>query len=321
MKKTMISLFLASLIPAFGLAQVQTALPAVSNLQAGVSAVGAIGTLASPVLPQASLALPAGLSQGRTLPGVTALPSVQPVLPGVAAARPVALPAPVTQAVPSRVMPKREVASASMLQGMERLGEVRESMEKSLGSGDTMRAADISRKTFDNGAPQGATAVEEPSEPGHDLGNVTGTDISMKVYDHAIAGAIKNFVAWGVFEESKGASTLVMRRYGQTISAVFKKQEDGTFGGVISSGEGETARKTTVQLAGVDPKDKTFTLRLNGKDVVVSITAEGFSGGHFVNPTYSTVIDGKNVSYRMEVECCFGYSIQMAMMILGAYVH
>jgi len=158
-------------------------------------------------------------------------------------------------------------------------------------------------------------------EPGHELGNVTGTNIEMKVYDHAVAGAINGSVAWGFFNEAAGTSSLIMRKYGQTISAEFKRQPDKSIGGIITSGDASSQRTTSVFMAGADAANHTFTLRINEELVVVSITSEGMSNGHFVNPTYSATIGGKPVSYRIEAEGCLGYSIQMGMIILGAYAH
>lgn len=178
-------------------------------------------------------------------------------------------------------------------------------------SGETLKAADS------------AALPKEPvrEEAGHTLGNVTGTDIDMKVYDHAVAGAINGSVAWGFFDEATGISKLIMRKYDQVINAEFKKQADNSLGGVITSADGSAQRTTSIFLGKVDGANKKFTMKLNGEEITVAITAEGMNGGHFVNPTYSTTIAGKPVSYRIEVEGCFGYSINMAMIILGAYAH
>jgi len=92
-------------------------------------------------------------------------------------------------------------------------------------------------------------------------------------------------------------------------------------GGTIESGEGSFLKKTSVFFAGADMPSKTFKLKINGEEVVVSISAEKEQKGHFVNPTYSAVLGGKKVSYRIEAEGCMGYSIQMGMLILGAYAH
>jgi hypothetical protein len=163
--------------------------------------------------------------------------------------------------------------------------------------------------------------ASRPIEPGHELGNVTGTDITMKVYDHAVAGAINGAVAWGFFDEASGIAKLIIRKYGETISAEFKRQPDKSLGGVISSGDASSPRSTSVFFTGADPAARTFKLRINDEEIVVLITPEGTSNGHFVNPTFSTVIGGKPVSYKIDAEGCFGYSINMGMIILGAYSH
>jgi len=161
-----------------------------------------------------------------------------------------------------------------------------------------------------------------PVEPGQDLiGNVSGTNITMKAYDHAVAGAVNGGLVWGFFDEAAGVSRLTMRKYSQTISAEFKRQEDKSLGGVITSTDGSTQRVTSVFLAGADAVKRTFNLRINEEVVTVTVTPESMAGGHFVNPTYSAVIGGKPVSYRIEVEGCLGYSIQMGMIILGSYTH
>ena len=170
-------------------------------------------------------------------------------------------------------------------------------------------------------APDIQPPALRPVEPGHELGNVTGTDIAMKVYDHAVAGAVNGAVVWGFFNEAVGSAQLRMRKYGQEITAEFKRQPDKSYGGVITSADDSSRRSTSVFLAGVDAANRTFKLRINEEEVTVLITPEGISNGHFVNPTYSTVLGGKPVSYRIEVVCCLGYSINMSMIILSAYAH
>ncbi|OGS08844.1 MAG: hypothetical protein A2270_00050 [Elusimicrobia bacterium RIFOXYA12_FULL_51_18] len=184
------------------------------------------------------------------------------------------------------------------------------------------RTLSLAGQTPDAKTESQATPAYKPVEPGQDLvGNVTGTNIEMKAYDHTVAGIINGGIAWGFFDEAAGSSRLIMRKYGQVISAEFKKQADKSLGGVITSSDGSSQRTTSVFMAGADPAARTFKLRINEEEVVVTIVPEAMSSGHFVNPTYSAVIDGKPVSYRIEVEGCLGYSIQMGMMILGAYAH
>jgi hypothetical protein len=165
-----------------------------------------------------------------------------------------------------------------------------------------------------------AAKAAEP-EPGHELGNVTGTGIEMKVADHAIGGVINGGIVFGVFDESIGAAQLTMRKYGETIRAEFKKQADNTLGGTIVSGEGDKVRRTSVTFLGLDAPSKTMKLKIGEEEIAVTMTPEGVNSGHFVNPTFTTTIGGKEVKYRIEVECCYGYAINRAMMIPGAYAH
>lgn len=160
-------------------------------------------------------------------------------------------------------------------------------------------------------------------EPGQDLvGNVTGTGIEMKAFDHSVAGVVNGGIVWGFYDEAAGVSKLIMRKYSQVISAEFKRQADKSVGGTITSTDGSAERSTSVFLAGVDGAAKTFKLRINDEVVTVKISPESIAAnGHLVNPTYSTVLGGKAVSYRIEVEGCLGYSMQMGMIILGAYSH
>ena len=160
------------------------------------------------------------------------------------------------------------------------------------------------------------------AEEDHSLSNIRGTNIELKTYDHAIAGAIRDFVVWGYVDEASFTSDLIMRRDGQIVKATFKRQEDGRIGGQIIHTVGEAERTTEIYLGGVDPEAGQIKLLVNGQETVVSITSEGFEGSHFINPTYTTVIDGEEVSFTMENgEACFGLSMHLSMVIFGAYLH
>ena len=170
-------------------------------------------------------------------------------------------------------------------------------------------------------AVEAADDVRPTPEPGHELGSVTGTNIDMKVSDHAIAGALNGGIAFLIYEESVGVARLALRKYGETIQAEFKQQEDDTLGGVITSGKDDTLRTTKVNFVGLDPATSTFRLQVGEEELTVSITNEGTVGEHMKNPTFSTTIAGQPVSYRVEVECCYGYAVFISMAMLGGYVH
>jgi hypothetical protein len=188
------------------------------------------------------------------------------------------------------------------------------------GACSTEATVDVSGGS-ESAAVQTTGEVKPAAEPGHELGSVTGTNIDMKVYDHAMAGALNGGVAFIVYEESEGGSRLTLRKYGETIQAEFKEQADNTLGGVITSGQNEQARTTKVEFVGLDSASNTFKLQIGDEEVTVAITTEGTVGGHMKNPTFSTTIAGQPVSFRVEVECCYGYAIFASMAILGGYAH
>jgi len=157
------------------------------------------------------------------------------------------------------------------------------------------------------------------AEDGQELTTIRGTNIDMKIYDHAMAGSIKDFVAWGFFDEAAGTSELIIRKYGQTFKTVFNKQENGKFGGTITFTRDNVTQNVGIEFGKVDPQKKEIYLKVNNEDVVITVVPESMNGGHMVNPTFTTTLKGETVSYVLGGESCFGKSSFFAMMILGAY--
>lgn len=155
----------------------------------------------------------------------------------------------------------------------------------------------------------------------HSLTRITGTQIDLKAYDHAIAGSVRDFVIFGNKDEGTFSSELTMKRDGELVRATFSKKE-GYIGGVIEHGKDHAQRVTRVELVKVNTQQQTITVRVNGKDIVVQITADGFQNDHFINPKYRAVIDGEVVEFQMERgQACYGFSTHLIFMILGAYLH
>lgn len=159
------------------------------------------------------------------------------------------------------------------------------------------------------------------SEGDHSLGSIQGTHIDLKTYDHAFAGAIGNFVAWGFLDEATSVAELTIRKYEKTIKAEFRAQDDGRIGGVIAHKDASGSKETHVYFDGIDAAKKMFYLKINGERASISIEADDYQNGHFVNPRYTATLAGETLSYRMEGEACYGLSANFAMLILGAYAH
>lgn len=159
------------------------------------------------------------------------------------------------------------------------------------------------------------------SAKGHTLGSLTGTHIELKSYDHAIAGSVRDFVIWGYLDESTFSSDLVMRRDGQLVKATFKRDGE-KIGGVIEHMKDAKRISTEIFLQNFDKDKNTFHLTINNKPLIVKVEADDFSEGHFINPTYNaTFADGTELSFRLEGEACYGYSMHLIFQVIGAYSH
>lgn len=154
----------------------------------------------------------------------------------------------------------------------------------------------------------------------HAMSTIQGPGIDLKVYDHAFAGSIHDFLAWGVVDEALGTGTLIMRRDGQTFETVFKKV-NGVIGGEVRHLVNDVESVTSLQLVKVDSALKQIVLSLNGQEMVVSIAAPAFENAHFLNPTYSTTYNGKTLSFTLNGSACYKYSLFLSMMMVGAYYH
>ncbi len=155
----------------------------------------------------------------------------------------------------------------------------------------------------------------------HSLSSIKGTNIDLKVYDHAIAGSIKDFVVFGNKDEETFTSELIMKKHAQVMRTTFGKLADG-FGGTISHSSDGVLVNTEIRLKKIDPAQQQITMTAGGKDYVVQISADDFQNNHFINPSYQTDVDGQAVEFKMEKgEACYGFSSHLIMMILGAYLH
>lgn len=154
----------------------------------------------------------------------------------------------------------------------------------------------------------------------HSLSTIQGTSIDLKVYDHAFAGSIKDFVVFGVLDEESFVSELIMRKDGQTIKSEFSKK-DNQMGGTIRHWVDSKELVTSIRFIKLVKEENKLLFQANDKEFPVFITSEGFANNHFENPTYRVVINEKEISFTLKGKACFGYSLHLIFMIIGAYLH
>ena len=151
---------------------------------------------------------------------------------------------------------------------------------------------------------------------------IIGNRISLFERGHTFAGSIAEIPAFGVFEESDFGAKVEMRRGGKTLVLTLSKNGQHYSGDIVEAQLRQLS--THIELDGVKktgPNEGQINLRIDGKAVEVKVSAKSFEGGHFQAPHYEAVIDGVAVAFDFSGQACFGYSANIAMMILGPYAH
>ena len=153
----------------------------------------------------------------------------------------------------------------------------------------------------------------------HSIGNISGPGIDLKVGDHAIAGSIGKSIVFG--DKAGAGSTLILKSEGHSVTSSFAK-DGSTFAGIIRSDVEGVAKETRIEFVSVDQVQKTITMKANGTPFTVTISSERYENNHFIDPAYSTEINGEKISFAMTgAQACYGFSTHLIYMIVGAYLH
>jgi len=166
------------------------------------------------------------------------------------------------------------------------------------------------------------SGISAHAEDGHQLSSMKGDlGIDLRVYDHAMGGAIRDFVIWGSVNEKEGTSELIMRRDGQDVKTIFRQIEK-SFGGTVEHRSQFGQRTTSVQFASLDKQKNEYTFMVNGEPVKAIVTSEDFKNNHFIKPTYSVVSkNGQTFSFKFDGEACYKYSLHILTMMIAATTH
>lgn len=162
------------------------------------------------------------------------------------------------------------------------------------------------------------------SQDEHPLTMIEGQHVSLKLYDHAFAGSIRDFVVWGVMACKDAVAELGMRKHGQTIKTSFRFDEEKKLRGTVEHQDKAGATvKTRLALLAYNAADKTLTYEVNNDKYVVTVKPERIEDRHFVNPAFDILApNGERIAFKItKGEACVGLSAKIAMLILAAYVH
>lgn len=158
----------------------------------------------------------------------------------------------------------------------------------------------------------------------HSLSTITGTNTDLKVYDHTMAGSVRDFVVWGSVDEASGRSELIMRRDGQNVTTTFSKpRRNRAFGGTVSHVNAEgRAVNTNIQFVSYKPETHDFSFSVNGDTLTAKVTFDEFQNNHFKNPNYTVSNStGELFSFKLTGEACPNYSLHLLSMMIAAQLH
>lgn len=153
----------------------------------------------------------------------------------------------------------------------------------------------------------------------HDMSNITGTNVELKSYDHAMAGAINGFLIFGNIDEAKGQSVLTVKKDGGISTTTFELVPNRGFGGKLTLESEVGTEEVEVLLKKLDRTLNIYTFSVNGESVEVKVEADDFINNHFINPKYSTVLKGKAFNFKIETgSACYNMSAHLIAMMLTA---
>ena len=156
----------------------------------------------------------------------------------------------------------------------------------------------------------------------HVLGKVTGKEIDGFTYDHGFVARVGDHIALGFLDEATGISTLRIWKHTQEISAHFaRSEEDGGIGGTIAHEKDGDKFETRLAFLGINKETKVLLFKVNDEAMQVSLAAEKFENGHYLNPTYTARLGAREIVFRTEGEACMGLAIHTIFMITGAILH
>jgi len=154
----------------------------------------------------------------------------------------------------------------------------------------------------------------------HGMSTIAGTSVELKTRDHAFAGSIGDWLAFGHFKHDGFVSNLTLLKGEHRIEAEFG-EKDGGIGGSIVRTENGVVHETKIRFMKASKTAPQLVFDLNGQALEVTIVPDDFQNNHFINPTYTATIGAQTHSFTLKGEACYGYSSHLIMMIFGTLAH
>lgn len=153
------------------------------------------------------------------------------------------------------------------------------------------------------------------------IGNIKGDHIQLRTIGHSFSGSINNKIVMGHKKPGTFESELrIIEEDHETVSH-FKPLEDESFGGDLILKRNKQLEKHSIRLVKLVREENKYIMSFDGQLVDVFVEADSFENGHFINPKYSMNYQGQLISFKVEEGlACYGYSLHLITMIMGAFV-
>ncbi|MDD9950699.1 MAG: hypothetical protein OXT67_03945 [Zetaproteobacteria bacterium] len=152
------------------------------------------------------------------------------------------------------------------------------------------------------------------------MGNITGENIELKAIGHGFAGAIKDRLVMGSKQHGTFASVLKIIAHDREAVSTFQPQTDTSFGGILRIPTANKVEEHRIEFVDLVSADNKYIMTVDGHTTEVYVKAEDFVRGHFINPEFSADYKGQTISFKLEGQACYRYSLQLITTILGAAI-
>ena len=150
---------------------------------------------------------------------------------------------------------------------------------------------------------------------------ISGPGIQLHSIDHGFAGSIKGRTVLGFKKHGSFKSEISIVENDRKAVSNFYKIQGEKFGGSLILHGANGPRGHAVQMIEFVRDQGLFIFSFAGERVAVSVSAEAFEAGHYINPEYSMTYKGEEVSFKIENgQACYGYSMHLIAMIMSAYI-
>jgi hypothetical protein len=152
----------------------------------------------------------------------------------------------------------------------------------------------------------------------HPMTKIIGDNIELMTKGHTLAGKVDDKLLYAdIHGPSHSIADMTIKDHDENLKARFT-WENRQYDATITAEN----KETRVRFVKIDQDNPAIVLEINGKEYTVKIESDDYQNNHFFNPTYSTTVDGKTVSFKLvESKACWMYSLQLSAVILSTYLH